>query len=188
MKHFLLGICVFLYAALVSAATYECIAVDNKAVVATDRSVSITSDSNTKTCSFSVGGASTGKQAEYAATLNGLIQGRYSDNMRERDLRLLLIGAMLPNTPSVSEIDFENAVRTRMRDFEQCVSRFRQGGDASFKDNYREFSCVVYKDKGSQRSPGVSVTSDTPVLGITFRKGNQTYQLFLPQNLFERAR
>lgn len=168
------------------AATYECTAVDKKATVASTQSVSITSDSNSKTCSFSVSGASSGKQpGEAASILQRLRRGDsiFSGNNRERELAALLMAAA--PTP-ISDLDFGNKVRNRMNDLEQCVRGFREGSDRGFKDSFGGLSCSVLRPTGRAQGAGAVVIADEPMLELSLRLDRQVHQVFIPASLFGR--
>ena len=167
------------------AATYECTAVDKKATVSSDQSVSISSDSSSKTCSFSVNGASTGKQPlDPRSVLQGLLQGHsvLSGNDRERALAALLMAA---SPGAVREIDFGNKVRNQMNDIERCVNEFLRGGYPSIS-NYGALSCEVIRPGQRSRTIGANVEADEPTLNIAFSDGRQVHQVFIPQSLRRR--
>lgn len=168
------------------AATYECTAVDKKATVASNQSVSVTSDANAKTCSFSVAGASSGKQpGEAASILQRLRQGQdvFSGNNRERELASLLL-ATAPN--AISQLDFGNKVRNRMNDLEQCVRAFREGNDRGFRDNFGGLSCSVLRPTGRAQGAGALVSAEEPMLELAFRHDRQIHQVFVPASFFGR--
>lgn len=188
MKLFLFGIFFLAGQSESIAATYECTAVDRKATVASTQSVSVTSDTSGKTCSFSVNGASTGKQPmDASSVLRSLIGGSpvFSGNDRVRALAILL-GAASPGGLAIDEMRLGNSVRNRMNDLESCVNEFRRGGDRSFEDNSNGLSCVVRGQGRRSQSAGATVTSDEPVLEISFRMDRQVHQVFLPASQFGR--
>jgi len=175
--------------ASLKAAGYECTAVEKKATVYSNQAVSVSSDSSSKTCTFSVGGA-TAKEAppEVAARIAALSRdfamdpksfynamGRLRDqgDGSMRTYIELLLAATAPNgtlpdvaSSKLSDNTSRNALKECARDFTQDPSGTSRTGTAGFQ-------CQASR---VEVAPGQRVN----ILSITITDGSRRWSLALP--------
>jgi hypothetical protein len=170
---------------LTHAATVTCTAVDKSASVSADASISTTSSKEGKTCSFSVGGAATGRQPEVSRGFDFLRNRQnFWPNNGEQLLHLLMAAA--PPSMSIPS-QWGNTLNSRLSAIDQCIYEFRRGAESTFSSG--DVSCQVHRPSGSssqnaetRSTSGVTVSSPTRVLIITYRSGSTYHELFIPQN------
>ena len=177
--------------------TYTCTEVDQKAVVGSNDTVSITTER--RICRFSVAGASVDQSVtppDFLSALNGLLAGQLdsSNNISEGVVANLLIG---PAGSQANRSQIASTVRPHLSDISRCIADARYNSDRiSFADSASPFerdgiSCQTLS--ASNRSPPrpfgpVQVTPTDMILRLAIQLRDQTYQIFIPSRAIQRGR
>jgi hypothetical protein len=180
------------------ASTFTCTAVDDKASVGANETVSITTER--KICRFSVGGASVDQSApppDFLNALNGLLAGQMdsSNNITEAMVANLLMG---PGGSQASRSQIGNTVRPLLQDISRCIADARYNADRGFfNDSSSPFerdgvSCQTLS-ASSNRSPPrpigfVQVAPTELMLRLAIQLRDQTYQIFIPARAILRGK
>jgi hypothetical protein len=188
------------FAPSAQASTYSCTAVDNKAVLGTKDSDSVSITTGKKTCAFSINGASVDQKSappDFLNALNMLLAGQldnFSQSSSEVALTLLLMG---PNGSQSEKSQIENALRPSLQDIGKCIASARQysdtisftGGPSSVESNQLTCTFLPRTEKGPSKAFGpVEVIATDAILRLGVQVGDQTHLIFIPSQLIQRGK